>query len=472
MVSEDRLPTRLKLIHGFGSIAYGIKDNGFSVFLLIYYNQVIGLDSGLVSMALMIALILDAFIDPFIGHLSDRTYTRFGRRLPWLYLAPIPLAFTWMLLWAPPIGLSDGQLVIYLVLVTILIRTLISCCEVPSQSLVPELTRDYDERTSVMRYRFLFGWGGGLLTLYLAYTAFLVPDAQHAVGLLNPDGYWTYGIFTAILMSSAVIISAAGQHSRITGYPTKRPEKHVKGQALLEIRESLSHRAFLILIGAGVFAHTSQGLTFSISNYLFAYVWQFGDAELQFYPIVLFASAVLAFLFVSPLGKAFGKRRTAIVCGIIALLCWVMPFALRLMDLWPEIGSAESMAGVYVFAALSTALSITVMITAASMIADIVEASEVETGRRTEGLFYAGNMFMQKCATGFGIGISGVIIAWAGLSEKTDPALVDPLVLDRLTIAYCAIIIVSTIASSFIFSRFPIGRKDHAERLALLAATK
>src|SRR3546814_12726627 len=81
------------MFHGLGSIAYGVKDNGFSTFLLLFYNQVLGMDAKLVSFALMLALVLDAFVDPVIGYLSDQTHPRWGRRLPWLYLAPNPLAF-------------------------------------------------------------------------------------------------------------------------------------------------------------------------------------------------------------------------------------------------------------------------------------------------------------------------------------------------------------------------------------------
>ena len=124
--APERLPTRLRLFHGLGSAAYGIKDNGFSTFLLIFYSQVIGLDAKLVSLALMLALVVDAFIDPVIGHLSDRTYTRWGRRLPWLYIAPVPLALSWLLLWTPPA--NETLIFPYLVLVAILVRTLISCC--------------------------------------------------------------------------------------------------------------------------------------------------------------------------------------------------------------------------------------------------------------------------------------------------------------------------------------------------------
>ena len=58
------LPQRLKIIHGFGAVAFGVKDSGFSFFLLIFYNQVLGMDAGMVSLALAAALVVDAFVDP------------------------------------------------------------------------------------------------------------------------------------------------------------------------------------------------------------------------------------------------------------------------------------------------------------------------------------------------------------------------------------------------------------------------
>ena len=141
-----RLPRSLKIFHGLGSVAYGIKDNGFSVFLLIFYNQVMGLDAGVVGAVIMAALIFDAFADPIIGELSDRTQSKWGRRLPWLYFSAIPLGILWMLLWHPP-ELSDNMLIVWLFCTAVLVRTFVSMCEVPSIALVPELTSDYDERT-------------------------------------------------------------------------------------------------------------------------------------------------------------------------------------------------------------------------------------------------------------------------------------------------------------------------------------
>lgn len=467
---DERLPLGLKLFHGFGSIAYGIKDNGFSTFLLIFYNQVIGLDAKSVSFALMIALFIDAFADPVIGHLSDRTYTRWGKRLPWLYITPVPLAFSWLLMWAPPQDIG-GWVFVYLISVAILVRTLISCCEVPSVALLPELTRDYDERTSLMRFRFLFGWGGGLLMLYLAYTVFLVADETHKVGQLNETGYWNYAIFGAVLMAASVLISALGQHRRIAHFPAAKPEKTTIGQSLGEIRESFSHPAFRKLMIGGMLSYTSQGITFSITTYLFLFVWQFSDQAFQFYPIILFGSMVGAFFLVTRLNRRFEKRKTAVFCGLIALAFWMTPFILRGLGLWPTTGSQNSTIGLYAFAFIATMMSITVMITGSSMMADVVEASEVETGRRTEGLFYAGGLFMQKCATGIGIFVSGLIVSLSGLPEKAVPGQVDGTVLDILVIGYCGTVAVLAILSAITFARFPISRADHEERVRLLAQT-
>ena len=139
-------------------------------------------------------------------------------------------------MWSPPEGMG-GYIFLYLVVIAILVRTLLSCCEVPSVALVPELTQDYDERTLLMRFRYLFGWAGGLLMLFLAFGVFLVPDEGHAVGQLNPEGYWAYGLTGGALIAVAVLFSAAMQHKRVARWPDKKPDIVTPREALHEIRE-------------------------------------------------------------------------------------------------------------------------------------------------------------------------------------------------------------------------------------------
>lgn len=468
--ASTRLPVRLKLFHGLGSVAYGVKDNGFSTFLLIFYSQVVGLDASLVSLALMFALLADAFVDPLIGYFSDRTYTRWGRRHPWLYLAPIPLAFAWMLLWSPPD--DHTHIFAYLVVVAVLVRTLVSCCEVPSQSLVAELTSDYDERTALVRFRFLFAWGGGLLVFVLANTVFLRPDATHEFGQLNPAGYWLYGLCGAIIMAATVLISAIGQHRRVAHLPATKPEPGSPKRLFAEIWESLRHPAALILLGASLIAISSTQMTFTISNFLYLYVWRFSDGAFAALPWLLMVSVIGSFLLVQPLHHRFGKKRTAVVCGIISTIFWVVPFVLLLSGNWPAIGSSFSSNLLMGFILLSNVNAVMVMISGQSMLADVVEASQVETGRRTEGVFAAGWMFVQKCATAVGIGLTGLLISLSGLPSKAIPGQVAPEVIERLVVSYGVIVVIAAACSTWIFSRFPINRADHEARIAALSATE
>lgn len=464
--AQQPVTTRLALFHGLGSLAYGIKDNGFSTFLLLFYNQVLGMDPRLVSLALAIALVIDGVVDPVIGYLSDRTYSRWGRRLPWLYIAPIPLGLAWALLWT-----NTGNPSLFgLVLMAVLVRVLISCCEVPSVALVPELTRDYDERTTLMRFRFLFGWGGGLLLMLLAYTVFLAPRADGSGGLLDPQGYQAYGLFGAVVMTLAVLVSALGQHRRAAGWPPRARSPFSLRVAFAELRESLSHPAFLVLLAGGGLAYTSQGITFSIGNYLFLYVWRLGPQDLMVYPLVLFASVVVCFAMLPMLHRRWGKRDTAVVAAVLGAVLWMAPYLLRMLGAWPQEGTLASTAPLFACSFASNVFSVAAMISASSMIADVVEASEEQTGRRTEGAFFAGNMFMTKCATGLGIFLTGQILYLAGLPDNAKPGQVPTGVVDSLALIYIALVAVFAVLVAMVLRRFPITRADHEARLAALDA--
>lgn len=460
---QGKLPFRLKLIHGFGAVAFGVKDSGFSFFLLLFYNQVLGMDAGLVSLALLIALVADAFIDPILGNLSDRTYSRWGRRLPWLYAAPIPLAFAWIYLWSPPGG--EAPTFLGLVGIAVVVRILLSACEVPSVSLLPEITSDYDERTTLFRYRYLSGWVGGITMMVLAYTVFM-PGPE---GLLQADGYAAFGIFGATLMAVSVLGSALGQHRLVARLPVTKPPPFNLRTAFGEIVEAFSERAFLIFAIGGLAAYVSQGMTFSMTNYVNVFVWRFDQTALQLYPVILFVSVVMMFFIVSPLHRRLGKPRSATIAALSSLLLFLTPYALLLSGLWPTLGSLESTALYFGFLLLANTMGIVVMISASSMIAEIVEAYLERTGRRAEGAFYSGNWLVQKCATGLGIFLTGQIIAFSQLSTNAEPGDVPAEVIRDIILLYGGIAIALALVAAYWLGRFPINREDHEARLAAMA---
>jgi len=471
---QGKLPLKLKLIHGFGAVAFGVKDTGFSFFLLLFYNQVLGMDAGLVSLALLIALLVDAVVDPILGNLSDRTYTRWGRRLPWLYAAPIPLAFAWVMLWSPP-G-AEAPSFMGLVGIAVVVRILLSACEVPSVSLLPEITSDYVERTTLFRYRYLSGWLGGLFMMVLAYSVFLSGEN----GLLQRDGYFSFGLFGAILMAVSVLGSAIGQHSLVAELPATKPPPFSLKACFSEIFQAFSEKAFLIFAIGGLAAYISQGMTFSLSNYLNVFVWRLdatplpfisdGATALSFYPLALFLSVILMFFIVGPMHHHLGKPKSAAWSAIGALVILMGPYLALLAGIWPAPGTLTSALLLFALLIPGNALAVTVMISASSMIAEIVEAYLERTGKRSEGAFYSGNWLVQKCATGLGIFLSGQFLSLAQLSPSADPSVVPQTVITDLIIYFGAATGILTLIAAYWLGRFPITREEHEARVATLTS--
>jgi GPH family glycoside/pentoside/hexuronide:cation symporter len=213
------LPFSTKLLYGFGSIAYGIKDNAFAYFLLFVYVQIFGLAPELAGLAILVMLIFDAVSDPLIGYISDNTRSRWGRRHPFMYGSIIPVALTFFLIWDPPAGASDQTLFWYLLLMGIGIRTTITLYEIPSTALGPELTQDYVERSSLIAFRAWFGWWGGLimwnlLWLFVVYSSLSgTEDARY-----NPETWVVYGIACSIVMALAILVTGIGTHKHIPNY--------------------------------------------------------------------------------------------------------------------------------------------------------------------------------------------------------------------------------------------------------------
>ena len=462
---SSKLPTGSKLAYGFGSVAYGIKDNGFATFLLFYYNQVIGLRADLVSLAIALALIADAFIDPAVGQMSDRTRTKIGRRHPWLYGAVIPIAVIWVALWHPP-ELSEWGTFAYLFVIAMAVRMAFSTYEVPALALLPELSRDYHDRTAIMRYRFLFGWAGGLFVMFLAYAVFLSPTAEYADGQLNPAGYSTYAIFGACIMVIAALSSAIGTHKRIVTDYQKATEYPKSAETIGEIFEAFRYRPFLLLMFAGVFAFTNQWLIFALSIYLFTHVWEFNQAHFTLYSAMLIIAAMVAFVMVTPISVKLGKARAAAMLAIITLFFGTLPYWLRFAGLFPEPGDPLMIPMLFAFLITSTATGISAMILTMSMIADVSDHYEHETGKRTEGLFSSGMFFMQKVVNGLGILLSGLIIALVGLPQGAASGTVDPAIVDNLALFYLILATFLALTGAWAYTLFPLGEEHHAEREA------
>ncbi|MEN3748153.1 MFS transporter [Sphingomonas sp. HF-S3] len=460
---------RSMLAYGFGAVAYGVKDFSFLTFLLLFYNQVLGLPAAQVGFAIMCALILDAFIDPAIGYLSDRTRSRWGRRHPWMYASALPIAAGWLMLWNPP-ALSQDALLVWVFVSAVIVRTAVSAYEVPSQALTPELSADYDERTRITAYRYLFGWAGGMGMLALSYAWLLAPEPGQESGLLNRASYPGFALVGAIAMAGAILISALGTHREIGRLP--RPELHPRPLAahFRDLWDSVRNRAFAMLMLAGLCYYSAQGISFALSNYLYVHVWRFTGAAFQWLALITFTGVVGAFVIGPRVARRIGKPRAAMGFMIAAALLLSSPYALRLAGLFPAIGSPAMLPLLFAIFTLNTCCGVSATMLGASMMADVVEDSEARTHRRSEGVFYAGSFFVQKCCSGLGIFATGLILWSAGFPEGAAPGTVPVETIDRMTGLFILCYLVLGGAAAFFYRRFPFGKAEHDRRIAAMGA--
>lgn len=467
---RSRLTKWTTLLYGVGAIAFGVKDNGFSFFLLLYYNQVLGLPESWVGFGIMLALVLDGIFDPLVGYLSDHLHSRWGRRHPLMYAAALPVAASYWLLWTPPAGLSPEQLFGYFVVVSVMVRVFIAVYEIPSASLIPELTDQYDERTSILSWRFFFGWWGGLTMAVIAYAVFLQPDETHPVGVLNVNGYHHYGVVASLIMLAAILVSSIGTHSYIPylKQPPTRAHAGVLG-AFRELRETLTNRSFLALFCASIFGSMAAGLNAALGIYFNTYFWQLSSSQISFFIGIAFIAAVMAGGFAPALSRRVGKKSAAIGVSIAAVALGPLPVALRLLDLFPENFTFALVLVLVVFNLVTITLVIMSGILTASMVADIVEDSEVSTGRRSEGVFVAANAFVQKATSGIGIFASSLLLGAIGFPRDAKPGQVDPHVVRLLGLTFVPLLVVLYLIAIGFLATYRISRESHEANLRRLA---
>jgi GPH family glycoside/pentoside/hexuronide:cation symporter len=238
---------------------------------------------------------------------------------------------------------------------------------------------------------------------------------------------------------------------------------------LQELWETMHNRGFVVLMLAGICAYTNQGISYALSTYFYNYVWQFAPWALGLLPLALLTGATAAFLIAPRVGKRTSKPRAAFWFVIAGAVVQTMPFLLRLLGILPPPSNPSLLPILFAMFAISTTLNVSAFILGASMMADVVEDSQTRTGRRNEGVFFAGSFFVQKCTSGIGIAGAGVILILAHFPKTAKAGTVPIATLDRLTLFFIIVYGVLAICAALLFTRFPFGRTEHDARLARLA---
>ncbi|MEZ5998305.1 MAG: MFS transporter [Hyphomonas sp.] len=459
-----------RIAFGIGGAADGVKNNGMEYFLLFFYSQILGAPAPLVFTALMIALVVDAVSDPVVGYWSDNLRSRLGRRHPFMYAALIPIALTYFCVWNPPGSLQGAELFPWLLAFTVAVRLSFTFYEIPSTALAAELTGDYHTRTELMSYRYFFGWVAGLAIQVFLLFFLLKPSPENPSGYFSLPGWHTYGAAAACAIFLTAFLCTAGTHSHIPHLRAPPAARKITlGTVFREIFETISNPSFRALFLATLFGLIASGISASLNQYINGYFWGFRTDQTGILTITVFLSAFLALGIAPVAGRALGNKRAALIIGFLAFTIAPAPVFLRLLGLMPPNGTDLLFNIIVVVSVVDIALIIAAQMLLGSMVADIVEDSEIQTGRRSEGIFFAGISFIRKLSQAVGVFFATLILAVAEFVPGTPPDKVTDASLHGLGWGYAASLFVAWMLMLLCVTFYRISREQHEENLRTLA---
>jgi glycoside/pentoside/hexuronide:cation symporter, GPH family len=476
----EKLNFTTKLAYGAGDMGPAITANISVFFLLPFFTNVAGLPAGLAGSILMIGKIFDAINDPIIGIMSDRTRSGWGRRLPWIFYGTIPFGILFFLQWIVPHfstndAVNDWWLFSYYVLIGILSNTAFTAVNMPYIALTPELTQDYNERTSLNSFRFAFSIGSSIFSLIIAQIIFSTYPNE------PETKYLMLGFICSLISVIPLFWCVLGVQERGAKPILNRQQKKNLGSIITFIGAASCCYGIFSLI----FLQLSLDLSLILSILLGFLVVIFGLNLLFSFPEpYLSQSNAIAkrsefnttpsFSLKEQLGIVLSNKPFLYVIGIY-LCSWLavqltasilLYFVVNYMDLEEQVFSLVAIAvqgtalvmlffwrivsekigkkavyfigsifwiiaqvglfllkpgqtGLMYFLAVIAGFGISVAyLIPWSMVPDAIEIDELKTGQRREGIFYSFMLLVQKFGLALGLFLVGQALEWSGFVER------------------------------------------------------
>jgi len=273
-----------------------------------------------------------------------------------------------------------------------------------------------------------------------------------------------------VVIFLAVLATTAGTHGHISHLKLPPPQRKLTIRKIFsEILETVSNPSFRALFLATLFGLLASGISASLNQYINGLFWGFTTDQTALLTVAVYVSAVIALIIAPIIGKTLGKKRGAIIIGVLAFTIAPAPVLARVLGLMPPNGTDLLFNIVISITIFDLALIIATQMLMGSMIADIVEDSELATGRRSEGIFFAGISFIRKLAQGSGVMLAAIVLSVAAITPGMRPGMVPDSQLQLLGIGYAASVLTIWMLMILCVSFYKISREGHEANLRALA---
>jgi len=464
-ISKRQVSIATKTAYGAGHGLISVKNMLFHFFFLFFFSNVLGVSEGLVFLATMIALFVDAFSDPIMGQISDNYRNKkWGRRHRFMLWGLVPTAIALVLLFAPPASLGANGTFLWMLAFLLIVRLGLTLYGVPYYSLGVELSTRYNERTNIVSVRELFNNTFNILVFLIGFIIFLPDSPQFEDGMMNQAGYAPFVLTMTIIGVIGSLIAVFGTRHKAPDIRRYKDDPRTDWRGTFsEFKKATKIKPFIWLSGGYSLILILYGAGSSLSLYMGVYLWQLSQGAKTVVTLAPFLLLVPAVILASLLAAKMDKKPATLLFGIIYLLCTSLPFAAYLMGLLPEIGDVRLMWIIAAFNGVGFLGLTGVLVIANSMLADVVDVMELKTGKRQEGILYAAFSFAQKLTFAVGIAVASLTLMVLKFPKQLQPSQVAQNTLDGLAIASLVTSLIFGLAGLFCFSRYRLTRSEHAE---------
>ena len=409
MIAE-KLKLKEKIAYGFGDAASSMFWKIFGMYSLFFYTDVLGITAAAAGTMFLVARLWDSFFDVFVGIISDRTKSRWGKYRPYLLWFAIPFAVMGTItFFAPDFG-ETGKL-IYAYVTYSLMMIVYSMINVPYASLLGAISADPTERNSLSSYRMSFAFIGSFVTFMLLQTmidffskTFGSEEVKAVESTIStsPVG-WVMGVGAiGVICVVLFLLCFSWTKERVTQIESEEDVSIKK-----DLKDLFNNAPWWILVATGLAALLFNAVRDSVAIYFFRDYVKFnyrmggtGWDMTTIYFLVGQAANLIGVMAAPSVSAKYGKKKTYMIAIVIAGILSTGFYFIPNNIVW-----------ILVFQFLISVFAGYVLPLLWSMFADIVDHQELLTGRRATGLIFSSSSMSQKLGWAFGAALSGWILA-------------------------------------------------------------
>ena len=397
-MQTERLTVREKIAYGVGDLGNNVAYGALGFYFVFFLTDVAGLSPFWAGNIFMIVRMWNAVLDMVVGGVSDHTKTRHGRRRPYLLYGALPLGVAFALLWQV-FFVGEVSMIVFYIFAGVLFSTMFSLVAIPYNALLPELSQDYNERTSISGFKMAFSFVGSLLS---AMGVTLIVDTIYPGKVLYRQSYPVMGWLLGAVVTVCILLCFAGTKERVQ--PTlQKPEPMLKSlRSLLRLKE------YRLVLGVFIFNMVGFDIIMALYIYFMKYALQISDDVSYLFMMIPLVLAVIATPLWVWVSDKLGKKKAYIISAIY----FVVPL---LICLFLPAGNIPLIIGIIALIGVGISASQTLTF---SILPDVVEVDELKNGVRREGTIYGTTMFLYKLASAVLVALTTAMLGVFGYLES------------------------------------------------------